>query len=178
MLSAIIRSNASRLSRRCSLKLYVVRHAIAYDRDPERWPDDSVRPLTPRGRRRFRKAARGIARLVPAVDVVLSSPWVRAWDTAGILEDEAGWPAAVRLDALTEDSPDNVVTALEPYAERDSVAVVGHEPYLSNFIGHLLAPGAGLRIEMRKGAVACLEYTSEGRRLLWLLQPKALRKLA
>jgi broad specificity phosphatase PhoE len=61
------------------MNLYIVRYAVAYKRDADRWPDDAKRPLTPEGEERFRWVARGILRLVPEVGVVLSSPFVRAW---------------------------------------------------------------------------------------------------
>jgi phosphohistidine phosphatase len=60
------------------MDLYLVRHAIAGDADPSRWPNDSDRPLTPAGEKRFRRAARGLGRIVPKVDVVLSSTFARA----------------------------------------------------------------------------------------------------
>ena len=72
------------------MDLYVVRHAVARERDANLWPDDSKRPLTPRGEERFRHAAGGILRLVSEVGAVLSSPFVRAWRTAELLEQRAG----------------------------------------------------------------------------------------
>jgi hypothetical protein len=51
--------------------LYLVRHARAFQKDPDRWPHDSRRPLTPEGEEEFRLAARGLARIVPRVDVIL-----------------------------------------------------------------------------------------------------------
>lgn len=61
------------------MDLYSVRHAVAHERDADRWPDDAKRPLTPEGEKRFRLAAGGILRLVPEVDYVLSSPFVWAY---------------------------------------------------------------------------------------------------
>ncbi|HEV7666153.1 MAG TPA: histidine phosphatase family protein, partial [Chloroflexota bacterium] len=63
------------------MDLFLVRHGVAFDPDPAQWPDDTQRPLTPEGEKRFLASARGLGRLVPAVDVVLSSPWPRAWRT-------------------------------------------------------------------------------------------------
>ncbi len=68
------------------MDLYVVRHAVAHKRDEDLWPDDAKRSLTPEGEERFRHAAGGILRLVSEVGLVLSSPFVRAWRTAEILE--------------------------------------------------------------------------------------------
>ena len=124
------------------LRLYLVRHAIAEDRDPVLWPEDGKRPLTQRGVRRFRRAARGISALVPEVDVLLSSPFVRAWDTALMLTDEAGWPQPLTCDELTTDAPTAVISALQPYADRELIALVGHEPYLGHFAAALLGSEA------------------------------------
>jgi phosphohistidine phosphatase len=160
------------------MKLIVVRHAIAEDRDPVAWPDDGVRPLTKRGRRRFESAARGLWRLVPEVDIVLSSPYLRAWDTALILQKQAGWPAPQVCDELRNSPPEDVLRAIEPYRHLDTVVVVGHEPYLGRLIGHLLSPSGSIGLELKKGAAACIDMTEAGPRLLWLLQARALRQLA
>src|SRR5260221_325312 len=109
--------------------LYLVRHAIADDPDPARWPDDRDRPLTEDGEKKFRKVAEGLARLVPSVDVLLSSSLVRAWQTAVILQKRAGWPEPVRLPALEAGgAAADVVEGLQPHASAASVALVGHEP--------------------------------------------------
>jgi phosphohistidine phosphatase len=162
--------------------LYVVRHAIAEERDPAAWPDDDVRPLTERGIRRFRKAALGIERLVPTVDVMLASPKVRAWDTAVILNEEAGWPEPVACDALRESEPLAVLQALEAYSHLSSLAIVGHEPYLGRLLAFLLRAEAGTTFELRKGGAASLylEGVSETSMasLKWCLTPKILRALA
>ena len=112
--------------------IYVVRHAIAEERDADRWPDDAERPLTADGEKRFRDAARGLRTLVSDVDVMLSSPYVRAWRTAEILHEVAGWPAPERSDLLgASRAPADGLDAIGARPEASSIAVVGHEPYLS-----------------------------------------------
>ncbi|HLF78294.1 MAG TPA: histidine phosphatase family protein [Dehalococcoidia bacterium] len=160
------------------MRLIIVRHAIAEDRDSVAWPDDGVRPLTKRGRRRFEGAARGLSKLLPDVDLVLSSPYVRAWDTASILAQRTGWPAPVVCDELRQGAPEDVLRALEGYKDLGTVAIVGHEPYLSQLIGHLISPSSGVGLELRKGAAACVDLSQGDPRLLWLLQPRVLRLLA
>jgi phosphohistidine phosphatase len=163
--------------------LYVVRHAIAEQRDAERWPDDAQRPLTAKGEASFRRASRGLRMLVAEVAVVLSSPYVRAWRTAEILEEEAGWPPpepCEPLEAVRE--PGEALEALRPHAGRDAAAVVGHEPYLSGLVSILLAgePGA-VATELKKGGVVCLELPGEaspgGAVLRWSATPRMLRRL-
>src|SRR5213079_2536476 len=89
---AVCRTAAGRRGGRSSaaacvapMDICLIRHAIAAQRDPEQWPDDRDRPLTPKGEQRFRKTARGLAGVVPRMDVVFSSPLERAWRTAAIL---------------------------------------------------------------------------------------------
>jgi phosphohistidine phosphatase len=163
--------------------LYLVRHAIAFDADPAKWPDDSKRPLTPEGQKRFSRAARGLRELVPDVDLVLSSPWLRAWQTAELLEADAGWPRAVACDALASGRvPAEVLQALQPFNGHATIALVGHEPSLHELASYLLTADTDAQIEMRKGGVARLEVGEGLRpgagRLLWLLPPKVLRALA
>src|SRR5437763_9993813 len=163
------------------MQIYLVRHAAAEQRDPERWPDDRDRPLTGQGERRFRKAAKGLGKFVSAADLVFSSPLGRAWRTAVILHEEIGWPEPAAWSQLEPGrSPQQVMLALTPHAAVGSVALVGHEPGLSDIASYLLVgPGSAADIEMKKGAVAALFVDGAphpGSALLgWLLTPKVLR---
>ena len=110
--------------------LYLVRHAIAFEHDPEAWPDDRDRPLTPEGRRRFRRAARGLRALEVLPDAVLSSRYVRAWQTAEILVDDARWPAPRPCPALESAArPADALSGPRPRRRRPP-ALVGHEPHI------------------------------------------------
>jgi phosphohistidine phosphatase len=166
------------------VELFLVRHAIAAERDPARWPDDAKRPLTPQGEARFRAAARGLKRIVPTVEVVLSSPFARAWRTAEILVEEAGWPDPKPEPALQAGQRvTRAVTALRGYTDRQSVAVVGHEPNLSELAAQLIAGAEDdLAIEVKKGGVVCVGLDGAVRRnaawLRWSVTPKFLRALA
>ena len=164
--------------------LYLVRHAVAHGRDPERWPDDSRRPLTPEGEEDFRGAARGLARVAPEVDALLSSPYERAWRTAEILAELTGLPAPKAFPALEPDLPPHkVVLALETYAGTGSVALVGHRPGLHELAVYLLTGDAeGADMKIKKGGVVCIEFEGGPRpgagKLRWLFTPKVLRSLA
>lgn len=166
------------------MDLYLVRHAVAFSRDPTRWPDDGERPLTPEGEARFRKAARGVRRIVTSVDVVLSSPFLRAWRTAELLEEEAGWPAPKPEPVLEAGrSPAEGIEVIEPHLDVASLALVGHEPYLSELASILLTGSpTSLTMAMKKGGVAHLRLEDGLRRgtasLRWLVTPKALRALS
>jgi phosphohistidine phosphatase len=165
------------------MQLYLVRHAIAFDHDPAAWPDDRERPLTPQGEKKFRRAVRGLETLVSAVDVLLSSPLTRAWQTAEVLQKKASWPAPQRFDPLEPGTPpSDVVEALQPHASAGSVALVGHEPSLHELASYLLTGDpASLRLTMKKGGVVCLSI-ADGLRagsaaLEWVVQPGVLRSL-
>ena len=165
------------------MELYLVRHAIAAERDVEAWPDDSLRPLTDRGRQRFRAAARGLRALGAAVEVSLVSPYVRAWETAQIAQAEAGWPAPTPCEALAIGNPASVVRVLAEQRGRGTAGVVGHEPLLGEVLAYLLTGSArALAVEWKKSGVArvrCFGVPAEGRgELLEFLPPRVLRALA
>ncbi len=159
-----------------------MRHAIAEPRNPARWPDDSLRPLSPEGVELFRLAARGLERIGVEVEAVLASSYARAWRTAEILAEEAGWPppaAAPELEATSSAS-----AALELAASRSEslLALVGHEPDLSELTSLALTgdPHAAA-IQFKKGGVACLRFggaPAAGRaEVRWSATPKILRQL-
>jgi phosphohistidine phosphatase len=170
------------------MRLYVVRHAKALDRDPGRFPDDRLRPLTREGLKAFRALARRIGGATEAPELVLSSSWTRAWDTAIALEDEAGWPAPERCTALESDESGAVAALAREIAARakvESLALVGHEPVLSALVAWLLGSDHPI-IRMRKGAVAALELASPRQlgaggvsgaaQLEWLAVPALVRR--
>lgn len=164
------------------MRLYLVRHAIAHDRDAKKWPDDGQRPLTKRGIQRFEQAAAGLRKLVPALDAVFSSPLVRAVQTAQILASRAKWPAHEVLPELEPLCPPaETLHALSALTPRDTFALVGHEPMLGKLAAYLLAGPQGKPLfEFKKGGVACLESSNGLRpgafRLLWLATPRLLRR--
>jgi len=166
------------------MELYLVRHAVAHLRDAKRWPDDGKRPLTPAGEDRFRQAARGLRRVAPTVDLVLASPFDRAWRTAELLHEEAGWSKPERCEAIEADrSPTEGIEALRSHLGAGSVALVGHEPNLSELASILLTGNATrLSMDFKKGGVACLQLDDGLRRssalLRWFVSPKVLRSLA
>ena len=164
--------------------VYLIRHAVAHKRDQERWPDDRRRTLTPEGEEEFEEAARGLARTVPEVEVLLSSPYERAWRTAEILAEQAGWPAPEKLPALEPNvPPDKVVIALQTYQGRQSIALTGHRPCLHELAVYLLTGGAGgADMKIKKGGVVCIEFDevpeAGAGKLRWLFTPKVLRNIA
>lgn len=164
------------------MDLLIVRHAIAFDRDRNRWRDDADRPLSPAGIRRARKAAAGLKKLTSRPQRLLSSPLLRAKQTAQILTEVAGWPAAEEMPELSPGEPALAVLELLGSDRSKLTAVVGHQPELSQLLGACLLGGGGaLPIEMKKNAVACVSFTGRPRpghaALSWLATPKMLRAL-
>jgi phosphohistidine phosphatase len=165
------------------VEIYLVRHAAASERDPDRWPRDKWRPLTPEGEEEFRLAARGLARMVPRVDVILSSPAQRAWRTAEILSELDSWPAPEPSPVLEPTLPaEKAALALENHADASSVAVVGHRPGLHELAAFLLTGKAdGMDIGLEKGSVACIGFggvpAPGAGELRWLLTPQALQTM-
>jgi phosphohistidine phosphatase len=138
-------------------ELYLVRHAIAAERGEE-WPDDTKRPLTERGIARFKEVVAGLRWLDVALDEIITSPLVRAKQTAELLATGIEGKPVVRL-----------LDALAP----------GHEPDLGELAAHLV--GASRPMPFRKGGVCRIDVeTLTSKRagtLHWFLPPKALRKL-
>jgi phosphohistidine phosphatase len=162
------------------MELMIVRHAIACERDRRRWPDDGKRPLSPAGVRRARRAASGLKVFSAAPDCLLTSPLVRARQTAQILTDFAGWPRAEETAELAPDQPVRAVLRLLGSRRGKRVAIVGHQPALGALLqACLIGEGGALAIELKKNAVACVSFAGApcagGGALRWLATPRMLR---
>ena len=163
------------------LHLLLVRHAIAEERGPA-WPDDDQRPLSREGHRKWKRAARGLAQLAPSVDMLLTSPLTRAFQTAETLAKALSPSPKIQMfDALRpETRPGTMVTALRAKSPKGTVVLVGHEPMLSELAAlllHLQGP-----LEFRKGAAMLVVTTGLGTRgparLEWFVTPRMLRDVA
>jgi phosphohistidine phosphatase len=164
-----------------TVELMLVRHAMAAERGPN-YPDDRKRPLTTEGVARFKRVVDGLKGLGVTLDLVLTSPLVRAHHTAELLV--AGIGGKPRLEVLDALAPGGrMVQVLDALAKQSKrarhLALVGHEPDLGELAARLLR--ARGTIEFKKGAVCCIELdgampTGPGT-LRWLLPPRALRKL-
>jgi phosphohistidine phosphatase len=161
--------------------LYLIRHAIAGDRGAE-WPDDTKRPLTSKGISRMRDVVSGLASLEARVELVLTSPLVRARQTADLVA--AGLKPAPPIETLTELSPGvapvKMSEALSRFDSRREIALVGHEPGLGEFAAWLV--GSKTPFEIKKGGVCRIDVAklppSGNGQLVWLATPKMLRSLA
>lgn len=166
------------------MELIILRHAIAFPRDAKRWPDDAERPLTLEGAKRARRAAAGLKGIARLPALVLTSPLVRARDTAAIFARAARWPEAVECEALSPGaSPQEVLEALRRQSGKaECIAVVGHQPHLGRLLALCLRGNAHAGgFELKKSAVVCLHFQGLPRAgqgvLEWSLPPRVLRKL-
>ena len=164
------------------MELLIIRHAIAFERNRDHWADDAARPLSPAGIRRSRKAAAGLKELCKVPDRLLTSPLIRARQTAEILTEVAGWPPAEMAPELKPGAGAAAVLTLLAKDRSKRIAIVGHQPDLSALLtACLLRNHSTLPIEMKKNAVACLSIDGKARvgsaALKWLATPRILRAL-
>jgi phosphohistidine phosphatase len=141
--------------------IYLLRHGDAEDGDG----DDAARRLTEKGRRQAETAGRALAVLGVEIDACLTSPKVRAAETAQLACEELD--IEVETAAELRGGPFN---ALELAGGRGSVLLVGHEPDFSNEVARL----TGAKVKLRKGGLAILNAGT----LFGLLGPKDLSAIA
>lgn len=159
------------------MKLYFLRHGQAGERDD--WHgDDFDRPLTTDGIKRMERAADTIAELDLEIEAIVTSPLVRARQTADIV--------AKRLKLrknLVEDENlglefniQRLLQVLERYPKAGAIMLVGHDPSMSRTIGQLIG---GARIDFKKGALAFVELidaSAPAAELVWLIPPRVLSR--
>jgi phosphohistidine phosphatase len=164
------------------MHLYLVRHGIAMDRDDPKCPPDPERPLTPKGIKKTHAAALGFAELNVQPDAILTSPWLRAVQTAEIFCEvmRISSNKIARVDTLKGTStPTELFRDLAKLRAKE-VLCFGHEPHLHLVIGHVLHSGARIT-ELKKAGIAYLnlEHISPPQgQLLALYPPSTLRLLA
>jgi phosphohistidine phosphatase len=161
------------------MRLLIVRHAVATPRGVPGVPDE-MRPLTKEGRARFAKAARGLARLLDPPDTLLTSPWLRAAQTARILAKAWGRLEPEQTKALAGGSFEDQAAVLDRLPRESVVAVVGHEPCLSELLARLVGARSAERLAIKKGGVAVVDVPGKlagGGTLVSFLPPGVLRRL-
>jgi len=149
--------------------LYLLRHAHAGD--PERWHgDDDLRPLSDKGRRQSERLGAVLAGWKEAPDLFLTSPRVRAAETAELVA--AGLDARVVTDDRLAGPLDaTVAAAIVEAHDAERPCLVGHDPDLSYLLGELTG---GSTIPMRKGAFARVDFpgpVGEGEGTIRVLLP-------
>ena len=144
--------------------------------------NDSKRQLTPKGKRQLRQAAAAMKTLGLRFDLILSSPYLRAKQTAEIVAESLKLKRRLKFsDELAPDgSPKNLVGQLnELKPEPENVLLVGHEPYLSRLISLLTTGDMDLAMDFKKGGLCKLEMEKLSydrcATLAWLLTPRQMK---
>lgn len=172
----------SRKEASTAYKFYIMRHGAAVARDPGA-TDDAKRPLTPEGKKKMQEIARGLVRLGFEPDWIVSSPLVRAVETAEIVAESLS--AKVPLDFADALRPggsaEALVSFLAKHPGRRRVLVVGHEPDLGQMAARLIDTRHA-HLAFKKGGCCLITFSefppkSPGE-LVWWLTPRVMRKLA
>jgi phosphohistidine phosphatase len=157
------------------LELWLIRHAEAVPRDLDL--EDSMRPLTPKGRRRFEQEVRGLVALGVSFDALHHSPWLRAAETASALR-----PLVTGKILSTPDLARPPDERLLESLSGERIALVGHEPWMSELLAWLVlgTREAAGGFAFKKGGVAWLEGEPRpaGMLLRALFPPKVLVELS
>jgi phosphohistidine phosphatase len=160
------------------MRLYLLRHAIADDRDAEKYPDDGQRPLTEAGTKKMIKIAQVLSKMDLKIDLILSSPLVRTRETAEIAREHLRLEkdCLVLVDQLAPlGDPGQLITEIQTKYLHESLLLVGHEPDLSNLISLLLSGDTTLSVTMKKGGICCLSINQlvagKCAILEWLINP-------
>jgi phosphohistidine phosphatase len=163
------------------VQLYIVRHGIAIDREDPKCPADPERYLTEEGIQKTKQVAKGMAALGATPDLFLSSPYVRAMQTAEIFAHELDYSVQKirRTDLLLPGAEASLFyRELSKDKKASTVFCFGHAPQLDD----LVAVGLGSKhhvTSLKKAGVALLELkrvSPPSGQLVWLATPKLLRK--
>ena len=159
------------------MNLYIIRHAIAIDEGTPEYDNDSERPLSDKGKKKMRQIAKGLRALGVDFDLILSSPYLRAKETAEILAEVSRTKANVAFSEhlIPLGDPDLLISEMNEKYIANSVALVGHEPFLSVLIGLLVSENASLDMTLKKGGVCRLSvddlHHTRKATLEWLITP-------
>jgi phosphohistidine phosphatase len=165
------------------MDLFLLRHAIA---EPAAEPGglDRERRLTPEGEEKMREIAEGMKACELEFDLILSSPFVRAKQTADIVAEAFQCKKRLELSShlVPGGSPQKLIDELDSkHADKKSILLTGHEPNLSSLISLLISGNAGIAINFKKGGLGkvTMDRLCQGRcaTLEWLLTPRQLRGL-
>ena len=167
------------------MNLYLLRHGIAAEPGMAGFQPDAERPLTPKGENRLRTAAKAMAKLDLSFDLILSSPFLRAKQTAEIIARnfKLRKKLAFSDDLTPTGNPRLLIQELNRFRpEPENVLLVGHEPYLGKLIALLAAGNTSLELDFKKGGLCKLEadFLLYGRcaKLVWLLTPRQMELMS
>ena len=164
------------------MNLFLLRHAPAAERGTAGFADDSARPLTPAGRRELKTIPATLKKMDLDFDLILSSPFLRAKQTAEIVAAELKLKKRLKFTSALEPEGDQKkliaeLTRLKPPPE--NLLLVGHEPDLSRLISRLVTGRPDAGFALKKSGLAKLEieklHLGQCATLAWLLTPKLMK---
>ena len=162
------------------MEIYILRHGIAVQRGTPGYKKDSDRPLTEDGIDKIRQVVEAMLAMELKFDLILSSPYVRAAETAKIVADELDTEVTFTDFLLPDGNPLELIREINGN-KPPRVLLVGHEPDLSRLISHLISGDSDVSIELKKGGLCKLTAgkltLGQCATLNWLLTPKQLRAL-
>jgi phosphohistidine phosphatase len=162
--------------------VYILRHGIAAQRGIKPYANDD-RPLTKEGVEKMSKGAKGIMRVIDEIDVILTSPLVRAAETAKIVARALNVESKLQVchELAPGSSLQHLLRYIAKFKKLRSMMIVGHGPDLAFFASALMGKKTAI-IEFKKGSLCCIEVNTipprRGGKLLWHLAPKQLRQIA
>ncbi|MEE9225661.1 MAG: phosphohistidine phosphatase SixA [Bacteroidota bacterium] len=165
------------------MELYILRHGVANDPAGLYIGKDWERPLTPKGMKKMKKECRGIRALQLEFDLILTSPLVRARQTAEIVAKAFGLQGKLEdcEHLATGGEHDLLVRQLQSYPQEYRILLVGHEPDLSTFIAMITLGNDDASINLRKGGLCKILIDNPGQgfhgSLEWLVTPKQLQAM-
>ncbi len=158
--------------------LYLIRHGDAL---PDESVADTQRRLSPLGQRQAAVAARFLRELQPSLDLILSSPYLRARETALAFGQVYRTTKLQTSDQLVPTAHPAQLMAYLQTQSLQTILLVGHEPFMSTAITHLISGRTHTNIEMRKGSMACIgisRMSKEGSGVLsWLVSYELMEKV-
>jgi phosphohistidine phosphatase len=167
------------------MKLLIVRHADAGDADEfaKTGRSDDERPLSDEGVRQMARAAAGLRSIVERIDILASSPLVRARQTADIVMEAYGMKVVDVVESLRSTTPlAETLEWLNRVADARVVAIVGHDPHLSRLATWLTTGVDAERVALKKGGACLLEFSDAieagSAMLRWLMTPSQLSACA
>ena len=163
------------------MRLYLMRHATAVPQGTPGCVQDADRVLTAEGKAEATAVAQGLQRLRIVPDLIVTSPYIRAIETAEQVRRLLQPKLSCRqLDELrSEADPRATSIALKTLSAYEELLLVGHEPHLSAWVAELVSGHEPMRCQMKKAAVACVEIErvpppAGSGTLRWLMTPKQL----
>ncbi len=161
------------------MKIYILRHGIALDRNDPSILSDASRPLIPIGIEKTNKIAKFLKKQKFNFDRILSSPYLRAKETAIIVSDLFRLEIQETEDLTPDGSFDKLIDEINSN-NVDEILLVGHEPHLSFFISYLLIGDESLDLTLKKGGFCSIEFIDKVQagmgNLICLLTPKQMIK--